>query len=111
MLLSSTLPGWFVPVFFLVLLASRILYNRYGHGISSIPGPFLASCTDLWRFFLVWGRRPELTHIQLHEKYGPLVRLGPKVILVSDPEAIKVIYSLGAAYVKVGTRLSFSRTV
>lgn len=34
-------------------LLVRLLHNRYGHGLSSIPGPFLASLTDFWRLFLV----------------------------------------------------------
>jgi hypothetical protein len=77
------------------------LYNKYAHGINTIPGPFLAAYTDYWRFFLVWGRRPELTHIKLHEKYGDFVRIGPKTVLVADWDATKKIYALNAGYVKV----------
>ncbi|KAH0847503.1 Pisatin demethylase [Fonsecaea pedrosoi] len=76
--------------------------NRYGTGINHIPGPALASFTDLWRCFVVWGRRPELKHIRLHEKYGPLVRLGPRVVSVSDPAAIPIIYALNSGFVKSG---------
>lgn len=101
MLFDLLLPIWSVPGILVVALVTRLLFNRYGYGISSIPGPVLASFTDLWRFFLVWYRRPELTHIELHKRCGPLVRLGPNSILVSDPEAIKVIYGLGAGYLKV----------
>lgn len=101
MLLNINLPSWALPFLVVAALTARIIYNRYKYGIIAIPGPFLASCTHLWRFFLVWGRRPEITHIRLHEKFGPLVRLGPNVVSISDPEAIKTIYGLGGKYIKV----------
>ncbi|KIV87915.1 hypothetical protein PV11_03431 [Exophiala sideris] len=84
----------------LVLAVSRAVFNRYGRGISHIPGPFLASCTDLWRVFVVWRRRPELEHIKLHQIHGSLVRLGPRAISVSDPAAIQIIYALNSGFVK-----------
>lgn len=85
-------------VFVLVLL--RCIHNRYFYQLNHIPGPFLASCTDLWRLFHVWNRRPELVHIRLHEQYGRLVRIGPNAVSVSDPDAIPVIYALNAGFVK-----------
>jgi hypothetical protein len=103
MLLDISLPVWTLPLICVVAITARFLYNKFGYGISRIPGPFLASYTNLWRFFLVWGGRAELTHIKLHEKYGPLVRLGPKNVSVSDFSAVKVIYGLGAGYDKVST--------
>jgi hypothetical protein len=32
---------------------------------------------------------------------GKLVRIGPKEVLISDPEAIKVIYTLRSGFTKV----------
>ena len=83
-----------------VVVIARLLSNRYGHGISQIPGPFLASLSDIWRLLLVYRRRPERAHIQLHEKYGSLVRLGPKQISCSDPSVVQVIYALNAGFIK-----------
>ncbi|KAK5258516.1 hypothetical protein LTR40_007753, partial [Exophiala xenobiotica] len=82
------------------LLVGQLVYNKYAYGISRIPGPTLAAYTNLWRFFVVWGRRPERTHIKLHQRYGPVVRLGPNCVSVSDPAAIKSIYGLASGYVK-----------
>lgn len=81
----------------------RLLYNRYANGINHIPGPFLASFTDLWRLWIVWKRRPEVVHIRLHAQYGSLVRIGPNTVIVSDSQAAKQIYALNAGFVKVGT--------
>ncbi|KAL5320426.1 hypothetical protein ACEPPN_011230 [Leptodophora sp. 'Broadleaf-Isolate-01'] len=84
------------------VISAQLLRNKYGNGINQIPGPLLASFTDYWRLFVVWGRRPEQTHVQLHAKYGDLVRIGPKTVLVADWEATKKIYALNAGYIKSG---------
>lgn len=96
-------PLSFRLVFTLCIVATlgRLLFNKYGTGLSHVPGPFWASFTDLWRFWIVWGRRPELVHIELHKKYGRLVRLGPRTVLVSDNAAAKTIYALNSGFVKV----------
>ena len=58
-----------------------------------IPGPFVASLTNLPR--LLWVRNGDAgdTHVALHRKYGHLVRFGPNMISVSDPAEIQNIYS------------------
>jgi hypothetical protein len=93
----------FAAPLLLVALIAWLLHNKYGHGINSIPGPLAASVTNLWRLALVTGRRPELEHIKLHRKYGNIVRLGPNVVSVSDPNAVKVIYAINAGFVKVSS--------
>lgn len=90
--------------FLLWLLASLLVkftINKYGNGVNRIPGPWLAGFTDLYRLCIVWGRRPELWHIKLHEQHGKVVRLGPNTVSIADPEAIKTIYGLSTGYVKV----------
>ncbi|KAK4935613.1 hypothetical protein LTR10_023374 [Elasticomyces elasticus] len=93
---SSLLPAT------ILLLLGFCVYNKYFYGISRIPGPFLAAFSDIWRTVLVWSGQAHIAHVKLHEKYGPLVRLGPNVISVSEPEAIKIIYALNSGYVKSG---------
>ncbi|KAJ9602189.1 hypothetical protein H2200_013309 [Cladophialophora chaetospira] len=100
MLFDNPLAVWILPAFGLVALLGRLVHNKYGYGISSVPGPFWAAYTDLWRFSVVWGGRAERVHIQLHNKYGPLVRLGPNCVSISDPEAIKMIYGITSTFVK-----------
>lgn len=88
-------------IFILLLTLFKIAVNKFRGGLAHIPGPWLASCSDLWRLCVVWGRRPEVTHIQLHEKYGPIVRIGPRAVSVGDPEAIKIIYGPNSGFIKV----------
>lgn len=82
-------------------ILTRLLYNKYGHGLNNIPGPWLAGYTDLWRLFVVRGRRAQEIHIELHKKYGPAVRLGPRAVSIADTEALKIIYSPSAGWSKV----------
>ncbi|KAF3761754.1 hypothetical protein M406DRAFT_50315 [Cryphonectria parasitica EP155] len=84
----------------IVISFSWLLRNRFRRGLNKYPGPFLASLTDWWRFIDVWGRRPEVTHIKLHEKYGDVVRLGPNTLSFADPVALKAIYGLNKGFVK-----------
>ncbi|KAK0641271.1 cytochrome P450-like protein [Cercophora newfieldiana] len=83
-----------------VLALAWLARNRYHNGLNRYPGPFLASLTDWWRFVDVYRRRPEQTHIALHKKYGPVVRLGPNVLSFSDPDALKTIYGLNKGFIK-----------
>lgn len=84
-------------------LLAKFIINKYANGLNRIPGPWLAGFTDLYRLCIVWGRRPELWHIRLHEKQGKLVRLGPNAVSIADPDAIKTIYGLSTGYVKVSS--------
>lgn len=89
------------PAVLAVSLSLYLLRNRYRNGLHRYPGPFMASLTDWWRFWDVYGRRAEVTHIRLHERYGDVVRLGPNVLSFSDPKALKSIYGLNKGFVKV----------
>ncbi|KAI0876746.1 cytochrome P450 [Hypoxylon argillaceum] len=77
-----------------------LIKNRYCNGLNEYPGPFLASLTDLWRLWVVWGRQAEVTHRKLHAQYGDVVRLGPKTLSFADPKALKTIYGLNKGFVK-----------
>lgn len=89
-----------IPTLFLLLTAGHLLYNKYGRGLNSIPGPWLASFSHLWRLFLARTRRFEAAHIKLHQQYGGVVRLGPNMVSITDWEAIKKIYAPNSGYVK-----------
>ena len=87
-----------------VALVGAVLYltlNYLNHGLNRYPGPLIASLTDWWRFFDVWGRRPDVTHVALHRQHGDIVRLGPNTLSFADPRAIKTIYGLNKGFRKV----------
>ncbi|KAI8654409.1 hypothetical protein NCS56_01398200 [Fusarium sp. Ph1] len=104
MILELLIPHSFgiATLWLLAGILLRLLVNKYGQGLNKIPGPWLAGFTDLWRLFIVRGRRAQEVHIELHKKYGPMVRLGPRAVSVADPEALKIIYSPSSGYSKSG---------
>ncbi|EAQ85262.1 hypothetical protein CHGG_09276 [Chaetomium globosum CBS 148.51] len=69
--IAQVLSQHWLPITLAVVVA-WLVRNRYHNGLNKYPGPFLASLTDWWRFFDVYGRRPERSHIALHRKYGPV---------------------------------------
>lgn len=91
-------------------LASFVLYavfNRYGRGVNSIPGPFLASLTSWWKFFIVWREEWPWQNVALHERYGPLVRIGPYHISAASMEALNAVSVHKKGFKKVKHLLTF----
>ncbi len=90
-----------VSVALTAILFIYFVSNRYRYGISHIPGPFLASVTDIWRLVQVAKGGPQKVDLELHRKYGNLVRLAPNLISVSDPEEIPTLYGISSKFKKV----------
>ena len=84
-----------------VIAVTRLLYFRYKNGFSKYNGPFLASFTDLWRLLYAYLKEHQAPMLDVHEKYGDVVRLGPNMFSFAKPEAIKDIYGAGKAWDKV----------
>ncbi|KAK4159872.1 cytochrome P450 [Cladorrhinum sp. PSN259] len=70
-----------------------IIYNLYFHPLAEYPGPLLARCTLLWRFY---HSHRGLFHYAIHDahrKYGPVIRLCPNELSFATVESWKAIYS------------------
>ncbi|KAK0103363.1 hypothetical protein ONS95_005389 [Cadophora gregata] len=79
-------------VYTIVLVINRLYFSP----LSSVPGPKLAAATSLYEFYynVVKGGKFFLKIQELHEEYGPIVRLGPNEVHISDPTFYSTIYSL-----------------
>ena len=75
-------------------------------GLQSVPGPFIARFSGLYRLYMSCSGRGPYHYRRLHEKYGRLVRVGWNHVSVSDPSMIPVIYGAGSKYVKVSNEWS-----
>ncbi|RDW63956.1 hypothetical protein BP5796_10458 [Coleophoma crateriformis] len=84
------------------------VYRRYFHPLSRYPGPFLASITNLWRFFDFFAGQHHLTEAGLHKKYGPVVRIGPNSLSFSSLADFDAIYGYNRNIEK-GDFYSFGR--
>lgn len=76
--------------------------NYFTPGVLSVPGPFAAKLSNIWRFLDVNRGRPDITLYKLHQKYGDYVRLGPSVVSVRNPDILRTIYGINKGFRKVG---------
>lgn len=100
LLFSPLNPGIFAAIGS-TLACLYFLHRRYCSRLRSIPGPFLASMTDLYRLLDALTWKCQENQLALHEKYGKYVRYGPNMVAISDPDAIQVIYAINNKFVKV----------
>ncbi|KAK4156595.1 Pisatin demethylase [Chaetomidium leptoderma] len=68
--------------------------------LKKYPGPFLAGCTNLWRVWQVIAGEYAPRMKKLHEKYGPIVRIGPNLLDIDIPELSRIIYGTDGKWVK-----------
>ncbi|KAF5583101.1 cytochrome P450 monooxygenase [Fusarium subglutinans] len=77
-----------------------LVFSELTSPLRSYPGPFLARWTNLWRLYQVQTQRYQWTIKDLHDKYGPVVRIGPNLLDLDYPELIKTIYSTDGKWCK-----------
>ncbi|KAF2141603.1 uncharacterized protein K452DRAFT_351182 [Aplosporella prunicola CBS 121167] len=76
-------------LFFILFVA----YNCFLHPIAHIPGPFVAKTSPLWAMRALYRRRFNSELQELHQKYGPAVRIGPNEVSFATLEAETAIYA------------------
>lgn len=76
------------------------LFGNYWR-LRHIPGPWYASCSNLYRLFVVWSRKSHDVYLKLHCQYGDVVRIGPNCVSISGPGTKENIYGIQKGFVKV----------
>ncbi|KAI0180673.1 putative benzoate 4-monooxygenase cytochrome P450 [Hypoxylon sp. FL1284] len=88
----------------LLLLGTCVLFGLHVFGtwwrLRRIPGPLCAKFTNLQRVLWVKTGRAHLIHEEIHRKYGEVVRIGPNMVSISNPEAIPTIYPMRPGFPK-----------
>ncbi|KZT51464.1 cytochrome P450 [Calocera cornea HHB12733] len=98
--MSNILPLVCLPLLGLIAIVGYVVKQRIFHPLSKYGGPFLASLTDLWSTYLAYRGDWHVVMDRLHKKYGPIVRIAPNEVSISDPAAMKVIYSITGGFYK-----------
>ncbi|KAI0327041.1 cytochrome P450 [Cubamyces sp. BRFM 1775] len=94
---SSVLSGIDLALCYLVLLyiayqSASVLYNVFLSPLSAIPGPWYAAATDIWLLYhAAQFKQCGALHSML-QRYGPIVRVGPRKVVFCDTGAIKSVY-------------------
>jgi len=81
-----------------IVLAVR---TRYRRGLKQLPGPFLASISPLDRIITAVSGQQFRRHLEYHERYGPLVRVGPNQVSFSNSDLIPHVYGITSRFLKV----------
>ncbi|KAH7224243.1 hypothetical protein MRS44_003948 [Fusarium solani] len=89
--------AWQAAILFVV---ARLLWNRYGTGLSHVPGPFLQSVTQLVRVYHIWTQRGQEFDLDLHKKYGKVVRVGPQLVSIAAAEDLNTVYGVTSNFYK-----------
>ncbi|KAK5736856.1 hypothetical protein LTR17_007181 [Elasticomyces elasticus] len=88
----SVLPLLVIPT----ALAFIILQRLYAHPLSNVPGPRIAALTTWWETYIdvFQGAGSQFySHLRgLHDQHGPIVRIGPNEVHISDPEWLRTLF-------------------
>lgn len=78
----------------LILLYKTVVYPLFISPLRNFPGPKLAAITSLHLNSYYYADTGVPWIKSLHEKYGPIVRVGPNEVVIDDPEQLSAIYGV-----------------
>lgn len=90
----------YLPLFGLTLVVARLLQIHFFHPLRTFPGPFWAAHTDLWRVYHLSTKRFPETILELHARYGQVVRIAPNELSFEGVGIIEQVYKAGRKFVK-----------
>lgn len=85
----------------LCLVVLRTLQIAYRRGIRRVPGPWPAKFSILYRISMVIKGKAVEEYLEIHRRYGSIVRVGPRHVSINDPSAIQQIYGISSKFRKV----------
>ncbi|KAK7943504.1 uncharacterized protein PG986_012617 [Apiospora aurea] len=79
----------FVGTFALSTAGSILLYRAHFHRLKHIPGPYLARLSTFWTARKASGDYRFHARLQaLHQQYGDVVRIGPRLVSLARADAL-----------------------
>ncbi|KAF1995582.1 cytochrome P450 [Amniculicola lignicola CBS 123094] len=93
MILKAMALAPLVVLEFLLLIAT---YRAILHPLARYPGPWWAAITDWYTVYHIMEGDRHIDFYRLHQKYGNVVRFGPRRISVRSASALKDIYGVSA---------------
>ncbi len=84
----------------LALLASsallelgKMVYFTRIRALKTTPGPWFPAASSLWIRWQRWHGRLSFRVDDLLARYGPIVRISPRMVLVNDPAAVQAVFA------------------
>ncbi|KAI8943078.1 hypothetical protein NX059_001110 [Plenodomus lindquistii] len=114
--LAASLAGFFVAYW-----VTTAVYSVTFHKLAKFPGPWWAAVSYVPEFYYdaILGGQYFKKIVQMHETYGPLVRINPGELHLNDPHFYEKVYA-GAAqkterdkynFVRAGTTVALNSTI
>ncbi|KAL4998431.1 cytochrome P450 [Aspergillus recurvatus] len=92
---GDTTPMAILKALFLTTLLAYVVYMRHFHPLSQYPGPLFASLSNTYKAYHVYKLTIHEKLLELHNTYGPIVRIGPNHLHTWEGDAIAPIYKGG----------------
>lgn len=97
----------FAPLVGIFSLVLFVLHRAFLGPLRNVPGPALCKFTSLWSYYHSYIG-DECTQIDSHHKqYGPIVRIGPNEVSISDGAALAPVYSDKGGFLKAPCYTNF----
>jgi hypothetical protein len=98
--------GWKGAALILIhIVLAQVIHRFCLDPLRHIPGPTAARFTELWRTrrYALGGWHQDI--LDLHDKYGPVVRIAPSEISFVDKDALVQVYGHSTGTKKVSRSL------
>lgn len=83
-----------------LLLAGFVIHRAYFDHLRDVPGPLISRLTSLLDWYHSYMGDESKWIDTLHAKYGPVIRIAPNEIVISEGEALAPIYSEKGGFLK-----------
>ncbi|KAH6893038.1 cytochrome P450 [Thelonectria olida] len=83
-------------------VVSKAIYRRFFHDLAHVPGPFLPAVTRLYAWYYNVPLEGQFYREieRLHDVYGPIVRITPGEVHLSNPKHYDAIYGAKSDFYK-----------
>ncbi|SPJ79283.1 uncharacterized protein FTOL_07674 [Fusarium torulosum] len=89
-----------VVAFILVTIVLKAVFNYHRGPLSSFPGPWYTRLTGIPLFY-ARAVGTSRTHLRdIHKRYGPVVRIGPKEISINSVDGYYNVHGVGSRCIK-----------
>lgn len=79
------------------------LYNITLHPLARVPGYKLAGMSRLYQTYWCYRKGRSMYYLkvqEMHEKFGPIVRVNPNEVSLRDPKDFEKVYTIRSKYTK-----------